>query len=357
MNINELLQAMIRKGISDIHFKANSVPLIRIHGNLFPTGFSQFTPQHLEELANTLMTPEQKMRFEKEHELDMAYGIDDVSRFRINIYRQKGSIALTMRVVPLRAKTFEELNLPIQTLQKMASEPRGLILISGVTGMGKTTTLNAMLDYINENFQYNIVTVEDPIEYYHSDKKSSISQREIGNDTHSYAKALKYVLRQDPDVVVIGEMRDLEAVQAGITAAETGHLVLSTIHTMDAVQTIDRIIDTYPPHQQTSIRTQLSNVLRGIVGQRLVVQRDGETLLPATEILSCTSLVKKQIAEGKMVDVYKIMEQGAYYGMHTFDQDLLRMCKEGHISVEEAIDKSSNPDDLTLKLKGVELGE
>jgi twitching motility protein PilT len=357
MNVNELLQLMIKKDISDIHFKAGAAPLIRLNGKLVSTGFDQFTPKHIEELANTLMNPEQKKVFEQENELDMAYHVDELSRFRVNIYKQRGTVALTLRVVPLKVKTFEELNLPVEAMKKLASESRGLILIAGVTGAGKTTTLNAMLNYINENYSANIVTVEDPIEYYHSDKKSSISQREVGLDTKSYAKALKYILRQDPDVIVIGEMRDYEAMSAGITAAETGHLVLSTIHTMDAVQTIDRIVDTYPPHQAGSIRAQLSNVLKGVVAQRLVSGKNDESRIPATEILIGTSLVRKLIADGKSQEVYKTMEQGSFYGMHTFDQDLVQLCKDGKITDKEALDISSNPDDLTLKLRGITRGE
>ena len=354
MNVNELLQMMIKKGISDIHFKANSSPLIRIHGKLVSTGFDQFTYKHIEELAQSLMNEEQRKLFAQENELDVAYSVNEVSRFRINIYRQRGTTALTLRVVPLKVKTFDELNLPVEPLKKLASESRGLILIAGVTGAGKTTTLNSMLDYINENFQYNIVTIEDPIEYYHKDKKSSISQREVGNDTKSYAKALKYVLRQDPDVVVIGEMRDFEAMSAALTTAETGHLVLSTIHTMDAIQTIDRIVNSYPPHQQNSIRTQLAYVLKGVIGQRLVIQKDGMGQLPATEILIGTSLIRKLLSEGKYEEAYKSMDQGSYYGMHTFDQDLMTFYKDGKITLEEAMDKSSNPDNLTLKLRGID---
>ena len=345
---------MIKKGISDIHFKANAPPLIRIYGKLVSTGFDQFTAKAIEELAYSLMNPEQKKSFDEENELDVAYSIDTVSRFRVNVYRQRGTVALTLRVVPLKVKTFQELNLPEEPLKKLASESRGLILITGVTGAGKTTTLNAMLDYINATFQYNIITVEDPVEYFHTDKKSSISQREIGLDTKSYEKALKYVLRQDPDVVVIGEMREYKEISAAVTAAETGHLVISTLHTMDAVQTINRIIDTYPPHQKESVRAQFSNVIKGVVAQRLVNSSNEGALLPATEILIGTSLVRKLIAEGKPVDVYKAMEQGDYYGMHSFDQDLFRLYKEGKITMDEALDKSTNPDDLMLKLKGIE---
>lgn len=357
MNLNDFLQAMAKKGISDIHFKVDSVPYVRYNGKMIAPISDKFSATDIEELAFSIMTPKQKKQFEAESELDIAYSIKDRARFRMNVYRQRGTIALTVRVVPLRAQTFEELNLPSEPLRKLSSESRGLILVAGITGAGKTTTMNSMLDYINNNFDYKIITVEDPIEYYHDDKKSSISQREVGEDTKSCSNALRYILRQDPDVIVIGEMRDFETINSAITAAETGHLVLSTIHTMDAVQTIDRIIDLYPPHRQDSVRSQLSNVLKGIWAQRLVLRKDGEECLPITEVLMVTSLVRKLILENKLFEVYKTIKQGAYYGMHTFDQCILNIYKEGKISLEEAIDKASNPDDLLLKLKGIERGD
>jgi twitching motility protein PilT len=353
MNVNELLQLMIKTGISDIHFKADTPPSVRINGKIVSTKFDSFTPKHIEELAYTLMNKEQKNKFETEHELDMSYAISNLSRFRVNVYRQRGTLALSMRVVPLKVKSFENLNLPSDVLRKLSSETRGLILIAGVTGAGKTTTLNSMLDYVNSNFDYNIITVEDPIEYYHVDKKSSVSQREVGTDTKSFKNALKYILRQDPDVIVIGEMREFEAISAGITAAETGHLVISTIHTIDAVQTIDRIIDIYPPHQQNQVRTQLASVLKAIVCQRLCYRCDIEGRVPATEILVGTSLVRKLIMENKTAEIYKTMEQGEYYGMKTFDQDLYQLLKEKKITTEEAMDKAANPEDLMLKVKGI----
>jgi twitching motility protein PilT len=357
MNVNELLQLMIKRGISDIHFKVHSAPLVRINGKLASTGFDQFTPKHIEELAYSLLNNEQKKMFEAENEIDFGYSIDELSRFRVNIYKQKGTVALTLRVIPHVVESFDQLHLPREQLIKLASESRGLILIAGMTGAGKTTTMNSMLDYINENFKYNIITIEDPVEYFHKDKKSSISQREVGSDTKSYANALKYILRQDPDVVVIGEMRDFEAMSAGITMAETGHLVLSTIHTIDAVQTIDRIVDSYPVHSQAGVRSQFSNVLRGVIAQRLVNSKQDESLLPATELLLGTSLTKKLIVENKMAEVNKAMEQGAYYGMYTFDQNLFELFKAGKIEMKEAIDKSTNPDDLILKIKGIDQAE
>ncbi len=353
MKVDELLKLMVKAGISDIHFKSDSAPLIRLNGKLILTEFEDFTAKDIEELAYSMMNKEQKEKFEQEYELDMSYSIEGFSRFRVNVYRQKGSIALTLRVVPVKIKSWEELNLPADILRKLCHELRGLILFSGVTGAGKTTTLNTCLDYINKNFSYKIITVEDPIEFYHSDRKSFISQREIGSDTKSFKNALKYALRQDPDVVVIGEMRDFDAISSGITAAETGHLVLSTIHTIDAVQTIDRIIDNYPAHQQNQARIQLSNVLKGVFSQRLCFTSDGKSRIPATEILIGTSLVRKLILENKTNEIYKAMEQGGYYGMHTFDQDLYRLYTEKKITLEEAIDKASNPEDLQLKFKGL----
>ncbi len=356
MNVNELLELMIKSGISDIHFKAGAAPLIRVNGKLLSTEHAAFTARHIEELSYSLMSREQKAKFEEEDELDMSYSIDGVSRFRINAYRQRGTIALSMRVVPLKAGNFEDLHLPSEVLKKLSLESRGLILISGITGAGKTTTMNAIIDYINDNFAYNIIAIEDPIEYYHTDKKSSISQREVGGDTKSFRNALKFILRQDPDVVVIGEMRESEAITAGISAAETGHLVVSTIHTIDAAHTIDRIIDAYPPHQQMQVRNQLANVIKGIVAQRLINRCDGEGRVPAVEILIGTSLVRKFIAENKTVDLLKTMEQGEYYGMCTFDQSLYRLYKEGKINLEDAIDNATNPDDLMLKIRGVDRG-
>lgn len=352
-NIDQLLKLMVKSGISDIHFKAGARPLIRINGKLVTTNYEPLSKETIENIAYQLMSEEQKKIFEQELELDFAYSIHGTARFRINVYKQKNTIALTLRVVPLEIKTFKQLNLPEDVLIKLCHEPRGLILIAGVTGAGKTTTLNAMLNYINENFEYNIITIEDPIEFYHTDKKSSISQREIGTDTKSFKNALRYVLRQDPDVVVIGEMRDFEAISAGITAAETGHLVLSTIHTIDAVQTVDRIIDAYPPHQQRQARVQLSNVLRGVVAQRLCTRADGTGRIPAVEILIGTSYVRKLILEGKTQELYKAMESGEFYKMKTFDQSLLELYNSGLITFEEAMDKSSNPEDLQLKLRGI----
>ena len=354
MDINEVLQLMIKKGISDIHFKVGVAPLVRINGKLISTKFEGFNDKGIEELAYKLMNPTQKKIFEQKKELDFSYTITGVSRFRINMYRQRGTIALTLRVIPLKMRKFEDLNLPTETLVKLCQEKRGLILITGVTGAGKTTTLNTMIDYINKNKVCNIITIEDPIEFYHQDEKASISQREVGEDTHSFSSALKYVLRQDPDIVVIGEMRDFETIREGILAAETGHLVFSTIHTIDSVQTLDRIINLYPSAHNMEARIQLANVLRGIVAQRLIPSLDNdETLIPATEILIGTSLIKKLILDAQNKDLFKVMDQGEFYGMKTFDQAIYQLFLDKKISLDNAMAYSTNPDNLMLKIRGI----
>ncbi|MCK5534515.1 PilT/PilU family type 4a pilus ATPase [bacterium] len=357
MDINEILQLMIKKGISDIHFKAGVSPLVRINGKLIATAFEGFTPKHIEEIAYKLMNPLHRQIFEREKELDFSHTISGVSRFRVNVYRQKGSIALTLRVIPLEMKKFEDLNLPMETLIKLCQEQRGLILITGVTGAGKTTTMNTMIDYINKNRACNIITVEDPIEFYHQDEKATISQREVGEDTNSFSSALRYILRQDPDVIVLGEMRDFETIRQGILAAETGHLVFSTIHTLDAVQTLDRIVSLYPSANATEARIQLANVLRGIVAQRLIPGIDGESVVPATEILIGTSLIKKLILDAQNKDLYKVMEQGEFYGMKTFDQAIYQLYMGKKISLENALEYATNPDNVMLKMRGISKGE
>jgi twitching motility protein PilT len=260
---------------------------------------------------------------------------------------------LSLRVIPLDLKTFDQLNLPVETLQKLCSSPSGLILIAGVTGAGKTTTMNAMVNFINENFAYNVITIEDPIEFYHADKKSSVSQREVGNDTQSFNTALKYILRQDPDVIVIGEMRDAEAVMAAVTAAETGHLVLSTIHTMDALHTVQRIVDSYPSGQANQIRATVSNVLKGVIAQKLLPTVDNMSRVPCNEIMVMSPYIRQMIAEGKMNEAYTSMGRGQTEGMVTFDQDLLRLCKEGKISKDIALIESARPDNFLSMLQGI----
>jgi len=351
IDVKNLLQLMVQKEISDIHLNAGSPPLIRLHGDLRKAGSPPLSAEQVQEIAFQLMDDKQKAEFEKEHELDIAYDLPGVSRFRVNVYRQRGTPALVLRVVPLKVKTFEELQLPKQALERLAQETRGLILFAGITGAGKTTSVNSLVHYINNTYEYRIITIEDPIEFNHQDAKSSIVQREVGHDTHSFAAALKHALRQDPDVIVLGEMRDYETIAAGIFAAETGHLVLSTIHAMDAVQAIDRVIGAFPAHQQGQARVQVCNVLKGIVAQRLLPRASGEGRVPATEVLVMNSGIRRQILESKNADIYKSVEASSYYHMHTFDQDLLRLLKAGLIDQKTAIENATNPEDMALRVK------
>ncbi|MDD5303959.1 MAG: PilT/PilU family type 4a pilus ATPase [Elusimicrobia bacterium] len=357
IDIKNLLTLMVQKDISDIHFKADSVPALRVRGAMIlATNLQKLSAEDIKTVAYQLMNKEQAAEFEKTMELDLAYSLDGLARFRVNVYRQKGTLGLTLRVVPMKLRTFEELNLPVDAMTKLGNESRGLILFTGITGAGKTTTLNSFLHYINNTQQYRIITIEDPIEFYHTDAKSTIVQREVGLDTHSFGSALKHILRQDPDVVVIGEMRDLETMQAAIAAAETGHLVLSTVHTLDAMQTVDRIVDAHPAHQHSQVRQQLANCLKGVIGQRLVLSKDGKSRFPATEIMIGNSLVRRHLLEGKTAEIRKVLEGGEYYGMHTFDQDLLRLYSEGKIDDKVVLEEASNPEDVALRLKGLSAG-
>jgi twitching motility protein PilT len=356
MDLTALLKLMVAKEISDIHFKANAVPAVRIHGNLVPAhNLPKLAPQDIEGIVASILTPEQNKRFHEANEMDVAYSLEGVSRFRVNLFRQRGTLSLSLRVVPMKLKSFEDLKLPQKSMERLAQETRGMILFAGITGAGKTTSMNSFLHYLNQRGSYRIITVEDPVEYFHEDIKATIVQREVGRDTDSFAAALKHVLRQDPDVVVIGEMRDPETVHAALTAAETGHLVLSTIHTMDAVQTVDRIVDSFPSEQSGQIRQQLALVLKGVVGQRLVLSKDGKGRYPATEVLIVNSLIRRHLLDGKSknADIYKAMEAGQFYGMHTFDQDLMRLFNEGLIDEKQLVENATNPDDVQLKLKGV----
>lgn len=357
IDIKNLLTLMVQKDISDIHFKVDSVPALRVRGSMIlATNLQKMSAEEVKAVAYQLMTKDQSDQFEQTMEMDLAYSLEGVARFRVNIYRQKGTIGLTLRVVPLNVRSFEELHLPVESLTKLGRENRGLVLFTGITGAGKTTTLNSFLNHLNTNYQYRVITVEDPIEYYHADIKSTIVQREVGLDTRSFPNALKHILRQDPDVVVIGEMRDLETMQAAISAAETGHLVISTVHTLDAIQTVDRIVDSYPAHQHGQVRQQLANCLKGVVGQRLVVSKDGKSRFPATEVMIANSLVRRHLLEGKTAELRKVLEGGAYYGMHTFDQDLLRLFGEGKISDKTVLEEATNAEDVALRLKGLESG-
>ncbi len=356
MNLNDLLKMTFEKRASDLHLKVGVPPILRIDGRLVPIETEKRTTQEdALNIALSIMNPAQKTKFKEKNELDMAYAVPGLGRFRVNVFQQRGSVGMVFRQVPVKILTFEDLMLPT-VLQKIANEQRGLILVTGTTGSGKSTTLAAMIDYINTARTANIITIEDPIEFLHRDKKSIVNQREIGSDTFSFSDALRSSLRQDPDVILVGEMRDFETISTALTAAETGHLVLSTLHTLDASETINRIITVFPPYQQKQVRMQLASVIKGIVSQRLVAKADGSGRVPAAEVLLGTLSVREAIIDdAKTRQIPSIIAQGlTHYGMQTFDQSLLMLYKKGYITYDEALLTASNPDDFALKVKGIQ---
>lgn len=356
--LHGLLQGMVEIEASDIHIRAGSKPIIRVNGQLRAVNQPEFTPEDTQTLANVLFNDKQRSEYEKRHEVDLSYNIvsaDESVRFRVNIFRQRGMTTIAMRMVPAKVKNFEELHLP-EVLKKVASFNRGLVLITGTTGCGKTTTLAAIIDYINRNFSKHIITIEDPIEFIHKDIKSIISQRELNIDTFSYTDALRNIVRQDPDVILIGEMRDMETMAAALTAAQTGHLVLSTVHTINAMQTVTRIVDIFPPHQQNQIRLQLADSLGAVVSQRLLTRKDKPGMVPAVEVLIATALIRSLIEENNFVSISEQMEKGEYYGMQTFNQSLEKLCREAKVDIEEAKKAATNPEDLLLRIRGIKSG-
>lgn len=355
MELSELLKTAMQHGASDVHLKVGSTPVLRISGELVPlTSEPKLTQPDAIKIASTVMSPSQFESFKKKNDADVAYSLPGLGRFRCNLYVQRGTIGLVIRIIPFKTPTLEETNLP-EVLKKIAMEERGLVLVTGATGSGKSTTLAAMVDYINMNKTRNIVTIEDPIEYLHRDKKSIISQREVGNDTESFSGALRSALRQDPDVILVGEMRDYETIQTALTASETGHLVLSTLHTVDATETVSRIISFFPPYQHNQVRFQLSSVLKGIISMRLMPRADGKGRVPAAEVLVATSTAKDCILDSdKTKQLPNVIAQGKiHYGMQTFDQSIFDLYKMGMINYEEALRAASNPDDFILKIKGI----
>jgi len=338
MNLNELLKITFEKKASDLHVKVGVPPILRIDGRLQPLDSEKRTTQ--EEaltVALGIMSPAQKTKFKEKNELDMAYAVPGLGRFRVNVFQQRGSVGMVFRMVPARILGFDDLVLP-SVLQKVASEQRGLILVTGTTGSGKSTTLAAMIDHINTSRTANIVTIEDPIEFLHRDKKSIVNQREIGSDTFGFSDALRSALRQDPDVILVGEMRDFETISTALTAAETGHLVLSTLHTLDAAETVNRIITVFPPYQQKQVRMQLASVIKGIISQRLVARADGTGRVPAVEVMLGTLSIREAIIDdAKTRQIPTIVAEGRlHYGMQTFDQSLLGLYKKGIITYDEA---------------------
>ena len=352
MNINLLLQEMLDQQASDIHLKAGSPPMWRIDGELVGFGDEKLSPEATSNIANSLMEEKHKIKFEKTNEVDLAKEVGDY-RVRANIARQRGTVAIALRVIPKKIHTFDELHLP-EVLKEIALERRGLILVTGTAGNGKSTTLAAMLNHVNENNAAHIVTVEDPIEFIYDDKKSCICQREVGVDTDSFASALKAVLRQDPDVIMVGEMRDQETIAAAISAAETGHLVMSSLHTIDAGQTVDRLIDSFPSEQQSQMRSQLSSTLTAVVSLRLLKRTGGKGRVPAVEILRATPTVRSLIREQKTSQLRATITAGAVqYKMQTFDQSLLNLYKEELIGMEDALAEATSSTELKLGLDGL----
>jgi twitching motility protein PilT len=347
-SIDELLSAMMARNASDLHIKAGSPPVIRVDGELYLLDTPPLTPEDTKDAAASIMTDKQIRRFSEHNEIDFAYSAPSLGRFRVNVFRQRGSISIAMRQVTTQIPSFEELHLP-EIIKRLSLEPRGLVLVTGTTGSGKTTTLAAMIDHINNIMRRHVVTVEDPIEVLHKDKKAIINQREIGLDTDTYSSALKYVLRQDPDVILIGEMRDVETVSAALTAAQTGHLVMSTLHTIDATETVNRIIDFLPLHQQKQIRIMLAGTLKGIVSQRLLPQADGKGRVPAVEVMVTTNRIRDFILDPDQASmIHDAIKEGDFYGMQTFDQALLRLYEEGLITLSDAAAVASNPHDFKL---------
>jgi twitching motility protein PilT len=356
MELNEILKVAIKGGASDIHLKSGLPPMFRVDGALVPLkNGERILPDELQKIAFSIMNPLQKARFDENREADLAYGIPGLGRFRVNVFQQRGTVGIVFRVIPFGVKTIDQLFLP-KIIEKIAQEQRGLVLVTGTTGSGKSTTLAAMIEYINTERTCHIMTIEDPIEFLVRDRRSIVNQREIGVDTHTFSAALRAALRQDPDVILLGEMRDFETIETAITAAETGHLVMSTLHTLDATETINRIISVFPPHQQKQVRLQLSTILKAVISQRLVPRADGKGRIPALEVLISTSFTRELIADkDRTKELPDAIAKGqTTYGMQTFDQSLMSHVKSGLVSYEEALKHVSNPDDFALRFRGIE---
>ena len=356
MELNDILKAGVKNSASDIHLKVGLPPILRIDGKLVPLKVPQpLRPEDVKAMcAQIFANEEQRDRFERNREADCSYSVPGLGRFRVNVFLQRSTVGIAIRVIPIGVLSFEGLNLP-KVIEKLAMETRGLILCTGTTGSGKSTTLATIVEYINYHRSCHIIMIEDPIEFLLRDRKSIINQREIGADTSTFAGALKSALRQDPDVILVGEMRDLETIETAIMAAETGHLVLSTLHTLDAAETINRIIGVFPPYQHKQVRIQLGSILKGVISQRLVPRVDGAGRVPAVEVLINTARVREYIEDkDKTRKIRDAIGQGyTTYGMQTFDQSLMALYKDKLISLEEALRQASNPDDLALRVRGI----
>jgi len=355
MDIDELLKIAIESDASDLHIKAGNYPLIRVHGKLQAlSNFPRLSNENTRELADQITNDFQKESLKKEMDLDLAYSLAGFGRFRGSIYQQRGSMALVLRIIPLEVMSIKELLLP-ETLESIAMEQRGLVLVTGTTGSGKSTTLAAMINHINESRTENIITIEDPLEYLHRDKQSNISQREVGMDVLSFSRGLRASLREDPDIILVGEMRDLDTIETALLAAETGHLVLSTLHTIDAAETITRIISVFAPHHQRQVRLQLSSILKAVVSMRLIPRKEGGGRVPAVEVMINTPYVAECIHDrDKTVLIRDAIASGvSQYGMQTFDQSIYQLYKDGYVSYEQGLRFSSSPDNFKLRVMGI----
>ncbi len=346
--LDDLLKLLVRHEGSDLHLRAHEPPVFRIHGDLRRTNFPVLEPEQIKTIMYEIMGPERVARYERQLECDLAYAIKGLARFRVNVFRQQNSIGAVMRLIPIRVQSIDELGLP-QVLKHVAAMPRGLVLVTGPTGSGKSTTLAAMIDQINESKPVHIITIEDPIEFMHTDKVAALNQREVEMDTHSFAEGLRHVMRQNPDVILVGEMRDNETMQLAITAAETGHLVFSTVHTTDAAQTIDRIVDVFEPERQEQIRMQLAVTLQAVISMTLMPRVDRPGRVPAFEIMLATPAIRNLIRERKTHQIYGMIQTGAELGMQTLDNHLLELYRSGIVSFEMALSKSSNPSEFSAR--------
>ncbi len=351
-NLHQLLKAMVEKGASDLHITTNSAPQLRIDGRLVPLKTAPLTPVETKQLCYSILTDAQKHKFEEESELDLSFGVKGLSRFRANVFMQRGAVAGAFRVIPFKILTFAELGLP-NVVADLSKRPRGLILVTGPTGSGKSTTLASIIDKINTERHEHIITIEDPIEYLHPHKNCVVNQREVGADTVSFKKALKYILRQDPDVVLVGELRDLETIESALVVSETGHVAFGTLHTNSCVQTINRILDVFPPYQQPQVRAQLSFVLEGVISQALLAKQQGGGRCLAIEVMVPNPAIRNLIREDKIHQIYSQMQIGqSKFGMQTFNQALLALVQKRWISMEEALGRSSDPEELRNMLGG-----
>src|SRR5688572_23983983 len=354
VNLHQLLRAMIEKGASDLHIATGSPPLLRVDGEVVPLKLPPLGPVETKQLCYSVLTEEQRKQFETTKELDLSFGVKGLSRYRANLFLQRGAVSAAFRAIPFKILTFDELGLP-PSVAELASRPRGLVLVTGPTGSGKSTTLAAIIDKINEETRQHIMTIEDPIEYLHAHKRCLVNQREVGHDTMSFKAALKYVLRQDPDVVLVGEMRDLETIEATLTIAETGHLVFATLHTNSAVQSINRVIDVFPPHQQAQIRAQLSFVLEGVMSQLLLPRAGSPGRALALEVLIPNAAVRNLIREDKVHQIYSQMQLGqGKHGMQTMNQSLFSLLSRRFVTLEEAMGHSPDQDELKTMIEGIQ---